>query len=323
MSVAINSELANIPSVALAEQAGDVAAPSAGYAQLYVKAGLLYIRNAAGIYSPLYNPMTTQDDLIVAAASGVPGRLAKGSDGQHLAVNPSDHHLYWVTPAVGAVATDPIWDAAGDLALGSGPDAAGRLAKGADSTQLTVDPSDHAVKWMLPTGGGDFKFAEEVIIPGGGAASVLLPSTGVLDTAYRHALVMWKVRSLKESQNYDALHYRLNGDSGAHYNSIFTTYGGNAGGFGETSGRVSVIPAATATAGYFGVGELKLPFFADATLPQPTYGSGMRLNQLGSGLWPEVSSGLWVSTEAITTITFLAELANLDAGSTFVLYYIS
>jgi hypothetical protein len=44
------------------------------------------------------NPMTTQDDIIVGGTSGAPARLAKGSDGQVLTVDPSTHHLAWATP---------------------------------------------------------------------------------------------------------------------------------------------------------------------------------------------------------------------------------
>lgn len=43
------------------------------------------------------------------------------------------------------VATDPIWDAAGDLAVGTGADTAARLAKGADRTVLQM--ASGAVGW--------------------------------------------------------------------------------------------------------------------------------------------------------------------------------
>jgi len=45
----------------------------------------------------------------------------------------------------GDVATDAIWDAAGDLAVGSGADTAARLAKGAEGSALTV--MDGVVGW--------------------------------------------------------------------------------------------------------------------------------------------------------------------------------
>src|SRR6478736_1634707 len=50
------------------------------------------------------SPMTTQDDLIVGGASGTRTRLAKGSDGQVLTVDPSTHHLVWATPTGGGSA---------------------------------------------------------------------------------------------------------------------------------------------------------------------------------------------------------------------------
>jgi hypothetical protein len=50
------------------------------------------------------NPMTTQDDIIIGAASGTPDRLAKGTDGQVLTVDPTTHHLIWATPSGGGAA---------------------------------------------------------------------------------------------------------------------------------------------------------------------------------------------------------------------------
>lgn len=47
------------------------------------------------------NPMTTQDDIIVGGVAGAPGRLAKGTDGQVLTVDPTTHHLVWATPGGG------------------------------------------------------------------------------------------------------------------------------------------------------------------------------------------------------------------------------
>ena len=85
---------------------------------------------ALGSLGALTNPMTTQDDVIVGGVpvGGVapPARLGKGTDGQVLTVDPTTHHLLWATPKT--VATDVIWDAAGDVAVGTGADTAARLA---------------------------------------------------------------------------------------------------------------------------------------------------------------------------------------------------
>lgn len=50
--------------------------------------------------------------------------------------------------AAGSVATDAIWDAAGDLAVGSGANTAAKLTKGADGTVLTMTAG--AVGWASP-----------------------------------------------------------------------------------------------------------------------------------------------------------------------------
>lgn len=47
------------------------------------------------------SPLTSQDDLIIGGASGTPTRLAKGTDGQVLTVDPTTHHLVWATPSGG------------------------------------------------------------------------------------------------------------------------------------------------------------------------------------------------------------------------------
>jgi hypothetical protein len=53
--------------------------------------------------------------------------------------------------ASGDVATDPIWDAAGDLAVGSGANTAARLAIGA-TNGMALQRVSGAVAWSLPPG---------------------------------------------------------------------------------------------------------------------------------------------------------------------------
>lgn len=49
----------------------------------------------------MISPMTTQDDIIVGGTGGTAARLAKGSDGQVLTIDPTSHHLVWQTPSGG------------------------------------------------------------------------------------------------------------------------------------------------------------------------------------------------------------------------------
>jgi len=66
--------------------------------------GTKFVRDDGTLATPaggLTNPMTTLDDIIVGGASGTPARLAKGSDGMVLTVDPVTHHLVWATPSAG------------------------------------------------------------------------------------------------------------------------------------------------------------------------------------------------------------------------------
>lgn len=60
----------------------------------------------------------------------------------------------WATWATlggsGDVATDAIWDAAGDLAVGTGANTAAKLAKGSDGDVLTISASTHVPVWAAP-----------------------------------------------------------------------------------------------------------------------------------------------------------------------------
>lgn len=52
----------------------------------------------------------------------------------------------------GDIATDTIWDAAGDLVVGTGANTAAKLTKGAEGKVLTAGAS--TVSWETPAGGG-------------------------------------------------------------------------------------------------------------------------------------------------------------------------
>lgn len=89
----------------------------------------------------LANPMTTQDDIIIGGASGTPTRLAKGSDGYVLTVDPSTHHLVWAAPATGFA--NPM-TTRGDIITATTGGAAQRLAVGAANKILTSNGTDPA-----------------------------------------------------------------------------------------------------------------------------------------------------------------------------------
>ena len=60
----------------------------------------------------------------------------------------------WKAPTGGGnVAADVIWDAAGDLAVGSGADTAARLARGTANQVLTVNAGGTDLEWRAPAAG--------------------------------------------------------------------------------------------------------------------------------------------------------------------------
>jgi len=84
----------------------------------------------------------------------------------------------------GDVATDAIWDVAGDLAVGSGADTAARLPIGSESQILKVVGG--AVAWATAAGGGDVSDGDTL------TTGLTFPNTGlhILDTNASHDMIV-------------------------------------------------------------------------------------------------------------------------------------
>jgi hypothetical protein len=96
-------------------------------------------------------------DLAAATGPDTAAKLAAGVNGQVLTADSSQATgVKWATPAASSgVATDPIFDAKGDLAVAFAPDQSARLAVGTDGQVLQADSAQlTGVKWTtLPSGG--------------------------------------------------------------------------------------------------------------------------------------------------------------------------
>jgi hypothetical protein len=78
-------------------------------------------------------------DLAVGTGANTAAKLTVGTDGYVLTADAAQATgVKWAAASGGSgdVATDAIWDAAGDLAVGTGANTAARLAKGADGSFL-------------------------------------------------------------------------------------------------------------------------------------------------------------------------------------------
>ena len=125
---------------------------------------------------------------------------------------------------------------------------------------------------------------------------------------------------------YEALYVRLNGDAGNNYASHYL-YGDDGGGPGAAStAPVNVIyagwmPAATVSGTKMGTGIVDLHDY-NSTARNKTVRvfSGFSTNTTGGGYsFVNLSSGVWLNTNAVTSISFLSNGA-FTTDSRFALY---
>lgn len=94
---------------------------------------------------------STQGTILYRGASGW-SALSPGTSGHFLKTQGAGANPMWDAVAgSGSVATDAIWDAAGDLAVGTGANTAARLAIGTSGYVLTSNGT--TATWSAPTGG--------------------------------------------------------------------------------------------------------------------------------------------------------------------------
>jgi hypothetical protein len=93
--------------------------------------------------------MAAKGDLISASANDTPVILSVGSAGQFLSVDAGETTgLKWVNAPSGDVATDAIWEAAGDVAVGTGVATADVLNIGSDEDIMVV--ATDTPGWVSP-----------------------------------------------------------------------------------------------------------------------------------------------------------------------------
>ena len=98
----------------------------------------------------------TAGNLITYDAAGVIAAVATGTAAQVLTSNGVGVAPTFQAAAGGAVATDAIWDAAGDLAVGTGANTAAKLSMGTTLQQIRVNAGATALEYFTPAAAGDF-----------------------------------------------------------------------------------------------------------------------------------------------------------------------
>jgi hypothetical protein len=101
------------------------------------------------------------------------------------------------------IATDAIWDAAGDLVVGSGADAAVRLAKGSSGQVLTAGAT--TLSWQTPaTGGGtitDVTGTSPVVSSGGTTPAISMPAATASAPGHATAAQITKLDGIEPGAN--------------------------------------------------------------------------------------------------------------------------
>jgi hypothetical protein len=255
------------------------------------------------------------------AAPGDVGCLALQQDDNTLWMLTDDDPLTWVSVggAGGAVATDAIWDAAGDLAVGTGADTAAKLPIGTAGQHLVVNSGATAPEWATP---GLVKIAE-VIVAGAAADSIAFNS---IPGTYRHLMIMMTGRA-DESAGLTAVQCQFNGDTGAHYAHQRVT--GNAGSVSAAEGAsaaflyVGWLSGGTAGANYAsGLTAWIYDYARSQWYKHVAYLSGHH-SGLTAGLGRAIAgSGVWENTSAITAIllTLTTSGKKFDIGTVATLY---
>jgi len=117
--------------------------------------------------------LDAKGDIIAATAADTASRLAVGTNGHVLTADSAEATgLKWAAAGSGAVATDVIWDAKGDLVGGTGANTASRLAIGSNTHVLTADSTAATgMKWAAAAAGGGATGARYPVQSASGASS--------------------------------------------------------------------------------------------------------------------------------------------------------
>jgi hypothetical protein len=155
------------------------------------------------------------------------------------------------------------------------------------------------------------------------ASSVLVaPAANIplaIPAGFNRIKVYWRVRA-SDGVPAEPLYLQVNGDTGNDY-LWEVNQANNATVAGTTSGaatghiQIGTIPAASATALYFGSGEFTLDGASDTTNYKTITGSGSAYAST-TNMWAGVYGGQWLSAAAVTSLLlFPGNSSNFVVGS--------
>src|SRR6185503_7331133 len=251
---------------------------------------------------------------IFSDAEGNPADVGTTADGTSAYAARRDH-VHGGGGGSVSVATDPIFDAKGDLPVGTAADTAAKLTVGAnlqiivaDSTQTTglryATGLRELIQSATPSGTGVVTFSS---IPG----------------TYNSLEIEFVARST-EVATFSYVRVFFNNDkTAANYRySMKYAYGTSTlTGEGGNDTKVAVIAASTADAGQCGRGKIVIPFYAETTFNKmASCINGCRRDAGTVGVMDISASSEWESTAAITRVDVDLVAGNYVSGTKINLY---
>lgn len=168
--------------------------------------------------------------------------------------------------------------------------------------------------------GGSF---ESIATATGTGSSGTISFTSIPST-YKHLQIRYIARSDAAATD-RTITVRFNSDSGSNY-AYHNLYGdgsaATSSGASTTTGMIQrSITAASATASIMGVGIIDIHDYASSTKNKTLRSfTGVDANTASTDWKVSLNSGLWVNTNAITSISLIASSGNFTTASTFALY---
>lgn len=166
--------------------------------------------------------------------------------------------------------------------------------------------------------GGDFESIATVTVGSGGASSISFTS---IPSTYQHLQIRAMARGTQADVS-DQIGIQFNSDTGSNYaihqlggngSSVFSTGAGS-----QTKIVPAYITGGSTSANIFGVGVIDILDYANTNKYKTARGlSGYDRNGAGLTL---LRSGLWLNTNAVTSIVCLPDSGSFVEYSSFALY---
>ena len=223
----------------------------------------------------------------------------------------------------GDVATDPIWDAKGDLAVGTGADTAQRLAKGTDGQVLSaLDSETTGLKWIdAPEGGGGGAvsvtkktFQQRTVLYDNTLAANGNFDVSGIDQTYDHLEMRLSARST-EAANITSVNIYFNNDT-TDANYRMQVIWGNEGDHGAYAGAYSqlILGGANSVSGVFSDHVVTIGNYSKVDRLKQ-YQSPSNVLRGATNADERMMAVTWNSTSAINRISIAATSGSLVTGS--------